>query len=77
MQELVRINGINAYGPRNAIREAARLNIITDPVVWLDILEDRNLTTHTYKESVAEEIYSRIPLFIHLSYKLEEQLKKK
>ena len=70
MQEVVRINGVEAYGPRNVIRESVRLGIIDNPTSWLDFLEDRNLTTHTYKESLAQQIYKRIPRFIPLAEKL-------
>lgn len=28
---------------------------------WLDLLRDRNLTSHTYKESLALELVERLP----------------
>ena len=28
--------------------------------MWMDMLKDRNLTSHTYKEDIADDIYERI-----------------
>ena len=35
-------------------------NIIDNGSIYMSMLKDRNLITHTYKEDVAEEIYTRI-----------------
>lgn len=51
---------VQDYGPNATIKNAFQYNIISDGQIWMDMLRDRNLTTHTYKEDVAEEIYSRI-----------------
>lgn len=75
LQEINRLNGIEAYGPRNAIREAARLGLLDDPNAWLDTLEDRNRTTHTYEEALANEIYNRIPRFVALAEALEKKIR--
>lgn len=37
--------------PRNVIKEAYAAGIIRDGEVWLDMLKNRNLTTHTYDEA--------------------------
>lgn len=70
MQSIASYHGVDHYGPRNAIRSAAQLNLIDDPETWINYLTDRNLTTHLYRQSVAEEIYHRIPEFIPLVEKL-------
>ncbi len=46
-----------ANSPRDAIRIAAQINLIDDPSTWLDYVEHRNRTTHTYNEEVADQVY--------------------
>ncbi|WP_027371453.1 nucleotidyltransferase substrate binding protein [Desulfovermiculus halophilus] len=44
------------YGSRDAIRKAFELNLVQDGQGWMDMLESRNKTSHTYNEETAEEI---------------------
>jgi nucleotidyltransferase substrate binding protein (TIGR01987 family) len=43
------------------LQQAYRLGWLDDEPRWLKLLEDRKLTSHTYRESLAQEIYGRIP----------------
>lgn len=55
--------GLEATGPRQAIKQAFAQGLIQTPEeadVWLDMLEDRNLTTHTYREALADAIAANI-----------------
>lgn len=54
------------YGPNATIKNAFQYKLIQDGQVWMNMLRDRNLTTHTYKEDVANEIYERI-INIHIT----------
>jgi nucleotidyltransferase substrate binding protein (TIGR01987 family) len=47
-------------GARDTIREAFRRELIRDGDGWMEMLSDRNLTSHTYNESVAEEIVRKV-----------------
>lgn len=62
--------------PRSTIKEAYKVGLIQDGESWLDMLDDRNLTSHTYDETVAKEIYRNI-LTNHYDIlkKLEEKMK--
>lgn len=40
--------GLEANSPKDAVREAARVGIIDDPVLWLDAIDARNLSVHDY-----------------------------
>ncbi len=51
-------------GMKNIIREAARLNLIEDPIIWFDFLQARNLTVHTYEEEMAKQIYAKAKEFV-------------
>ncbi|MEA3340249.1 MAG: nucleotidyltransferase substrate binding protein [Chloroflexota bacterium] len=52
--------GFRCAGPRSCIKEGARREILLEGEVLLDMLEDRNKTTHIYDEHTAEEIFERI-----------------
>jgi len=52
--------GFMVKSPRDAIKQAFQANIITEGHTWIDALEDRNLTTHTYHEKIAIEVEERI-----------------
>ena len=68
----------NVGGSRDATREALQMKIIESGEIWMDMIQSRNKTTHTYNESTANEIYGRIiedyfPLFIAFKIKMEEK----
>lgn len=52
--------GIAAHTPKMIMQEAFRLGWISDEQIFLNMLEDRNLTSHIYNESTAKEIFERI-----------------
>ncbi|MBN1930729.1 MAG: nucleotidyltransferase substrate binding protein [Desulfobacterales bacterium] len=60
------------YGSRDAIRKAFELGLIDDGENWMDMLESRNKTSHTYNEEIAEEICRAI---VDIYYVLFNQLK--
>ena len=53
-------HGVEARSPREAFKQAFALGWVTDEDVWLRTLDDRNRTTHTYNEAVAEEIFGQL-----------------
>ena len=55
--------GVDARSPREAFKRAFALGWIDEEDVWLRMLDDRNRTTHTYNETVAEEIFKRLPVY--------------
>ena len=67
------------YGSRDAIRKAFVSGLINDGEGWMDMLQSRNKTSHTYNEETAEEITVAVstryhPLFIQLEKKLSSLL---
>ena len=61
---LLREKGVESFGPKETIRNAAKAGLIHDAAVWLTFLEARNLTTHTYKQEVAREIFEKAKEFV-------------
>ena len=49
-----------AKAPRSTIRSGFNNEIIQNAKLWIDMIEDRNLTTHTYSQSTSDEIYEKI-----------------
>ena len=47
-------------GSRDATREAFKIGLIENGEIWMDMIKSRNLTTHTYNEATAEEIFLQI-----------------
>lgn len=67
--------GVEANNPRDAIRESLKQNIISDKdsAQWFNMIEKRNLTSHTYHKAMAMEVYSDIQSsFIHLLRNFEK-----
>lgn len=46
--------------PRTIFKKAFVNNLISDDTVWINLLEDRNLTSHIYNENMSDEIADRI-----------------
>ena len=56
----IRAHGLTANSPRQAFKAAFALGWIAEEELWLRMLDDRNRTTHTYNEAIAEEIFARL-----------------
>lgn len=59
-----RREGIEVASPRRAWQAAFRLGWIDDDQVWLDMLQDRNLASHSYREATAEKIHARLGAYV-------------
>lgn len=60
LQRFLSLSGISeVLTPKNVFREGARLGLVDDPEAWIRFVDARNLSSHTYKESLAEEVYAR------------------
>jgi nucleotidyltransferase substrate binding protein (TIGR01987 family) len=47
-------------GSRDAAREAFQKGMVVDGEGWMDMIQSRNLTSHTYNQNVADEIVKKI-----------------
>ena len=57
------IEALDAGSPKATVRFSRQAGVLTDEEATqaLKMMEDRNLTVHTYHEEVAERIYSHLP----------------
>lgn len=76
IKEYLHYTGIAvANSPRAAFKEAFAVDLIQNGEAWIAMIDDRNLTAHTYDEKKALEIYQRIksdyyPQFVDLAQKV-------
>ncbi|ATG74478.1 nucleotidyltransferase [Zobellella denitrificans] len=61
LKKALTVEGISANTPRECLQQAYAAHWLEDEGEWLSMLKDRNLTSHTYKEEVAWDIYQRLP----------------
>jgi nucleotidyltransferase substrate binding protein (TIGR01987 family) len=54
------LHGVSSATPRQAIAESYRKEFINNENTWLSMIQDRNLTVHTYDEAFAQEMAERI-----------------
>jgi nucleotidyltransferase substrate binding protein (TIGR01987 family) len=70
--------GIEAKTPKDSLREAFRLGWLEEENVYLDMLDDRNLTSHIYEKGVVEQILQRVRArYVASIGTVLEQLKRK
>lgn len=46
--------------PRRAVREAFAFGLLDDGQLWIDMIEDRNRTVHTYDETRLEAVVANV-----------------
>lgn len=60
---LKKVMGTTSVAPKAVVREAAQQGLITDPELWLKFIDARNLTSRTYNEEIAKEVYDWVLKF--------------
>ena len=56
-KKTLEFNGITSTSPRSVIRDMGQQGWIADVKRWFSFLDARNLTSHTYKEEIADQVY--------------------
>lgn len=62
---LLEVEGVDAASPKSVMRECrnAKLFSDSDVALALQMIDDRNISTHLYNEVMAEEVYKNIPKY--------------
>lgn len=60
LKRAIETEGRVPRSPRETFTDAYALGWIDDEALWLAMMRDRNLTSHTYKEDQAREIFRHI-----------------
>ena len=64
IQSFLRDRGLVCRSPRDCFREAFSYGLLIEEDVWVQILQDRNLSVHTYNEELANQLYARLPRYL-------------
>lgn len=62
------VEGIDAASPKRVLRESRNVGLLSDEqtALGLQMVDDRNLTSHTYHEGLAQRIYERLEAYAEL-----------
>jgi nucleotidyltransferase substrate binding protein (TIGR01987 family) len=80
MKDFLKYKGINGLiGSKDATRFAFQNELITEGRIWMDMIESRNKTVHTYDENILNVEFNKIvtkyfPLFIDFQTKMKSLL---
>ena len=68
--------GILSSSPKSSFREALQTGLLSaeETELCLTMTDDRNLTSHTYIEAVAEAIYRKLPSYLAVMGTLVAQI---
>lgn len=67
---------IDFNSPKNVVRDACKTKLLSeiDTKVTLTMIDDRNMSSHIYKEEIADDIAKRIPMHFKIMAKYTEKL---
>jgi len=79
IKDYLQNDGFDVRNGKQAIRQAFQNELIRDGEIWLQALENRNLTSHAYSDEVLEKIVSFIseqfyPLVRDFYFDLKKEL---
>jgi len=61
LRDLLMARGIaDLIGSRDTLREAFRRGLVADGEAWMQMIQDRNLTSHSYNQATALQIGAQI-----------------
>jgi len=54
-------HGVVCQSPKECFREAYKQKVLAYDEFWLELVDMRNQTSHTYKEELAQNVFERLP----------------
>ena len=77
LQKFLAKEGKETRSPRETFRLAAQFGYLDNPQIWFRFGEERNLTTHTYREDVLTELLNLLSPFVKELEQLIKNLEEK
>jgi len=80
LKDYLEMEGIQGLvGSRSTVRDAFRRDLIEHGEAWMDMIEKRHLSSHTYNQAVAQAVVSAVvdryyPAFLTLQKRFEGEL---
>lgn len=77
LQKFLAQEGKEARSPRETFRLSAQFGYLDNPQIWFKFGEERNLTTHTYREDILTELLNLLAPFVKELEQLIKNLEEK
>lgn len=80
LKDYLELEGIQGLiGSRSTVREAFKRGLIRDGEAWMDMIEKRNLSSHTYNQDVAATLAAAVyesyyPAFMALQERFAKEI---
>ncbi|MBD3317529.1 MAG: nucleotidyltransferase [Chitinivibrionales bacterium] len=79
VKDYLQAEGYQVKTPRETLKQAFQIEMLEDGHAWMEALEDRNLTAHTYDEATSLLVETKIrrnylPALTRLYHYLQERL---
>lgn len=74
MKDYLFLQGIELYTPREVIKESFSINFLEDGQLWIDMLADRNASSHEYSNEKIFIILEKISNIYFSEFKKLEKL---
>ncbi|MBU1088982.1 nucleotidyltransferase substrate binding protein [Patescibacteria group bacterium] len=76
IQQILQFSGVIPFNsPRKIIRQAGKVGLVDDVTAWLNLVDARNITVHTYDEYSANQVYKKLNSVPELVDKLLQKAK--
>ena len=59
-----KVMGTSASAPKQVVREMYQAGLVDDVELWLQSIDQRNLSSHTYNEQLARQVYQFANKFV-------------
>lgn len=70
---LINQGSTTIMGSKNATRESFQIGLITEGGIWMDMIEMRNITSHTYLKELAQMVVEKVKTIYLSKFKEFEQ----
>ncbi|CDH43622.1 nucleotidyltransferase substrate binding protein [Candidatus Contendibacter odensensis] len=79
LKDFLEYEGIQGIvGSRSTVREAFKRGLVEDGAIWMDMIEKRNLSSHTYNLEIAVALVSAIIEIYHPAFLvLQEDMRRR
>ena len=64
LKAIIESKGASVQYPKDVLREAFQGGLIDDEQSWISMLHDKNITSHTYDEELADKVFQNIKTYV-------------
>lgn len=77
LKKILAYEKVEATTPRDVLNKSFQYNLIDDEKAWLSMLDDRNNTSHVYKQEDARRVFEHIKVYLPIFEASYQKLKNK